>query len=157
MQRNIKMRHVLGWSIKKSGSFLKYLVLVSKTMATSKSLNSHGYTVCHTVSLPFSRSRDGFLISHGFTNFERIFSQTYIFLKKQARAAHSNFNKERISSMINKNRTGIRSSLFLCWALLFIMLVKTHIGVPFQWKTPSDLLKIAKKFTAKCNWPHSSK
>ena len=34
MQYNIKMRHVRGWSIKKYGSFLKYVVLVSKTVAT---------------------------------------------------------------------------------------------------------------------------
>ena len=70
-------------------------------------LNSHGFTVCHTVSLPFSRYHDRFLISHGFTNFERIFSQNYSFLKKQTQAAHSNVNKERMSSMINKNKTSI--------------------------------------------------
>ena len=34
MQRNIEMRHILGWSSKKCGSFLKYVVLVSKTVAT---------------------------------------------------------------------------------------------------------------------------
>ena len=46
--------------------------------------------------------------------------------------------------MVNKNKTSIQSSLSLGWALLFIMVVKTHIDVPFQRKTPSDLLKIAK-------------
>ena len=35
MQRNVKMWHALGRSIKKSGYFLKYVVLVSKTVATS--------------------------------------------------------------------------------------------------------------------------
>ena len=40
---------------------------------------------------------------------------------------------------------------FLFWTLLFIMLVKTYIDVQFQWKTPSDLLEIAKKFTAEYN------
>ena len=37
MQNNIKMRHILGWSIKKCGFFLKhqYVVLVSQTVATS--------------------------------------------------------------------------------------------------------------------------
>ena len=65
-------------------------------------LNSHGFTVCHTVSLSFSRSQGKFFISHGFTNFERIFSQAHSFLKKQTQAAHSNANKGRISSMINK-------------------------------------------------------
>ena len=34
MQRNIKVRYVLGWSTKKCGSFLKYVVQVSKTVAT---------------------------------------------------------------------------------------------------------------------------
>ena len=33
MQNNINMRHVLGWSINKCDSFLKYVVLVSKTVA----------------------------------------------------------------------------------------------------------------------------
>ena len=64
------------------------------------------------VSLPFSRSHGRFFISHGFINFEQNISQTYSFLKKQTQAAHSNFNKERISSMINKNTTSIRSSLY---------------------------------------------
>ena len=34
MQRNIKIQRVLGWSIKKYGSFLKYVVPVSKTATT---------------------------------------------------------------------------------------------------------------------------
>ena len=38
-------------------------------------LSSHGFTMCHTVSLPFSRSHGSFLIFHGFTNLKRIFSQ----------------------------------------------------------------------------------
>ena len=46
-------------------------------------LSSHGFTVCHTVSLPFSRSHGRFFISHGFTNFKWIFSQTHNFLRKQ--------------------------------------------------------------------------
>ena len=48
-------------------------------------LNSHGFTVCHTVSLPFSRSRGRFFISHRFTNFKWIFSQTHNSLRKQTR------------------------------------------------------------------------
>ena len=39
MQHKIKMWHVLGWDIKKCGSFLKYGVLVSKTVATSYIFN----------------------------------------------------------------------------------------------------------------------
>ena len=85
------------------------------------------------------------------------FSQTHSFLKKEAKATHPNANKERISSMINNNKTNIRSSLSLRWALLFIMSVETHIGYPFHWKTQSDFLKIAKKFTAKYNTSHFSK
>ena len=119
-------------------------------------LNSHGFILCHTVSLPSSRSHGGFFIFHAFTNFERIFSQTHSFLKKQTQTAHSNANKERISSMINKESKYSQFST-LSWALLFIMLVKAHIGAPFQWKTQSDLLKIGKKFTAKYNISHSSK
>ena len=77
----------------------------------SRPLNVH--RVCHTVSLPFSRSHGRFFTSHGFTNFEQILSQTYSFLEKQTQAAHFNVNKERISSMINKNKTNVRSSLSL--------------------------------------------
>ena len=88
---------------------------------------------CHTVLLPFSQSQGRFFISHDFTNFEQSFS---------------NVAEECISSMINKNNASSRSSLSLSWAFLFIMLVKTHIDNSFQWKSPSDLLKIAKKFTA---------
>ena len=58
--------------------------------------------------------------------------------------------------MINKNKTSSRSFLSLSWARLFIMLVKAHIDNPFQWKPPSDLLKIAKKRTAEYNRQHSS-
>ena len=107
---------------------LKY----DKKVSFHRPLNFHGFTVCHTVSLPFSQPHGRFFISHGSKNFERIFSQTHSFLKKQTQAAHSNVNKEHISSMINKNKTSIRSSLYLSWVLLFIMLVKTHTGVPFQ-------------------------
>ena len=49
----------------------------------SRPLNSHGFTVCYTVSLSFSRSHRRFFISHGFTNFKRIFSQSHNFLGKQ--------------------------------------------------------------------------
>ena len=32
MQYNIKMQYVLGWSIKMCGSFLKYVVQITKTL-----------------------------------------------------------------------------------------------------------------------------
>ena len=87
-------------------------------------------------------------VSHGFTAFLKVslwllhfswfyklwvdFSQTHSFLRKQTKAAHSNAAEERISSMINKNKTRSHSSLSLNGALLFIVLVKTHDN-PFQW------------------------
>ena len=105
---------------------------------TDRPLNPLGFTVCHTVSVSFSRSHSRFFISHGFTNRERIFSQTHSFLKKkttkktttnkQTQTAHSNDTEERISRMINKKKT---STLYLSWKLLFIKLVKTHIETPF--------------------------
>ena len=82
---------------------------------------SHGFTA-------FSLSHGSFFISHGFTIFERNFSQTRSFLRNETQAAYSNAAGERIYSMINKNKTGSRSSLYLSWALLFIVLVKTHMG-----------------------------
>ena len=56
---------------------------------TGKPLNCHGPAVCHTVSLPFSRSHDRFFISHGFTNLKWIFCQTHSFLQKQTRQHNS--------------------------------------------------------------------
>ena len=118
-------------------------------------LNSHGFTVCHTVLLPSSRSHGRFLIPHNFTNFEQIFFQTHSFPKKQPGSIFQ-CSEECIFSMVNKNTSNC-SSLSLSWALLFIMLVKTHIDNSFQWKLLSDLLKIAKKFTTEYNRQHSSK
>ena len=85
-------------------------------------------------------------VSRCFTNFEWIFSQKHSFLRKQTKAAHSSGAEERIYSMINKNKTSSRDSLSLSWALLLIVLVKTHIDNP-----PSDLLKKVKKSTAEYN------
>ena len=96
--------------------------------------NSHGFTMCRTVSLPFSRSHGRFFISYGFTNFEQIFFPNSRFSRKQTQAAYSNANKERISSMTNKNKKSIRSSLSLSWALLFIMLEKNMLMFYFHGK-----------------------
>ena len=79
------------------------------------------------------------------------FSQTHSFLRKQTKAAHFSAAEEHISSMINKNKTSSHSSLSSSWALLFIVLVKTHIDNQFQWKPTSDLLKKVKKSSAEYN------
>ena len=78
--------------------------------------------------MSFSLYHGSFFISHGFKNFDRTFSQTHSFLRNETQAAHSNTAGRRIYSMINKNKTGSRSSLYLSWALLFTALVKTHVG-----------------------------
>ena len=81
-----------------------------------------------------------------FQNLSGFFSQnTHTFLKKQTQVSHSIAAEEIIPSMINNNKTSSRSSLFLSWALLLILLLQTLIVKPFQWKPPSDLLKRAKK------------
>ena len=68
-------------------------------------LNSHGFTVCHKVSLPSSRSHGRFFISHGFTNFKSIFSRTHIFLRKKTRQ-HNPLSKKYCSIVfyIQKNK-----------------------------------------------------
>ena len=58
-------------------------------------LDSHGFTVCHTVSLPFSRSHGRFFISHGFTNFKWIFSQTHNFVRKQTRQPSNSIRQHK--------------------------------------------------------------
>ena len=81
-------------------------------------LSSHGFTVCHTVSLPFSRSHGRFFISHGFTNFKWIFSQSQ-FPKKTSRkhnplsknfVALSSTYKKINNSVIFDPETSTRSS-----------------------------------------------
>ena len=108
-------------------------IIWTEKLFSNRPLNSEGFTVCYTVSLsygfirlPFSRSHGSFFIAHGFTNFAWIFPNTQ-FLWKQAQAAHSNTAEGHISSMINKNKAGNCSSPSLSWALLFIILVKTHV------------------------------
>ena len=68
---------------------------------------SHGYTVGSSF-LTLLKILSGF--------FPKL---THSFLKKQTQGAHSNV-KERISNMLNKNKTNIRSSLSLSLATLFI-------------------------------------
>ena len=82
------------------------------------------------VSHGFPALQGRFFISRDFTDFERIFSQTHSFIKKTNKTARSNAAEKSISSTISKNKTSSHSSLSLSWTLLFIMLVKTHIGNP---------------------------
>ena len=83
-----------------------------------RSLNSHGFTVCHTVLLPFSRSHRRFFICHGLTNVKWIFSQTHNFLIKQTRQHNllsknivtlSSTNKKINNSVIFDSETSTRS------------------------------------------------
>ena len=137
-------------------SDISFIKIEPPTLQLCRPLNSHGFNMCLTVSLPFSRSHGSFFISHGFTNFEWIFPNTQ-FLWEQAQAAHSNVAEGRISCMINKNKAGSCSSPSSSWALLFNILVKTHTNNPLQCTPSSDLLKIAKICTAKYNRELSSK
>ena len=73
-------------------------------------LNSHSFTLCHTVSLPFSRSRRRFFISCGFTNIKQIFSQLTVFLKSKHKQ-HIPMLLKTYPSLINKNKISSRSSL----------------------------------------------
>ena len=70
-------------------------------------LDSHGFTVCHTVSLPFSRSHGRFFISHGFTNFKWIFSQTHSFVRKQTRQPSNSIRQHK---HLPKNIAGLSST-----------------------------------------------
>ena len=114
---NIRTRNLLHWQYKVFIFNVKFFFnqwLHINEPSVYRPLNSHGFTVCHTVSLPFSRSHGELFISHGFTNFEPMFSLTHSFLRKQTKAAHSNAAEENSSSMISP------SSLSLSWALLLI-------------------------------------
>ena len=99
---------------------------------------------------PFSQSHSRFFISHGFTNFEWIFSKTQ-FSKKNKHRQHILLKKAFLVWL-----TKIKQAT-LSWALLSMRLVKTHIDSPFQWKSLSDLLKIVEVFTIEYSRQHSSK
>ena len=57
------------------------------------------FIVSHMVSLPSLQSHGRFFISHGFTNFKWIFSQTRNFLRKQTRQ-HNPLSKKHCSIVI---------------------------------------------------------
>ena len=87
--------NVISINIKVATS--RYPLMIFK----NRPLNSHSFTVCHTVVSPFSRSHGRLFISHGFTNL----LQNSQFSKKQTQVPHSNTAEESISSMINENYT----------------------------------------------------
>ena len=99
---------------------------------------------CVTQFQCLSHGHGRFFISHGFTNFEWIFSPNSQFSLKMNTGNTFQCWKMH-SSMISKNKTSSCSSLSWSWALLFIILVTAGIDNPFQWKPPQDLLKTAKK------------
>ena len=67
---------------------------------------------------------------------------------------HSNAGEERIFSMIRKNKTPDRSSLRLDGTLSSLMVVKTHVEDPLQWKPSVTLIDSAKKATKAYNDQH---
>ena len=69
---------------------------------------------------------------------------------------HSNAGEERIFSLINKNKTSSRSSLRLDGTLSSLIVVKTHIENPLQWKPQETLIEKAKKATKVYNDKHKS-
>ena len=69
---------------------------------------------------------------------------------------HSNAGEERIFSLINKNKTPSRSSLQLRGTLSSLMVVKTHISKPLEWKPPEEMLEKAKCATRAYNEQHKS-
>ena len=82
--RLLKLHCLHDWTkLLKSEQYLLVVQGVKRIILSDRPLNFHCFTMCHTVLLPFSRSHGRFLISHNFTNFEQIFSQTHSFLKKK--------------------------------------------------------------------------
>lgn len=67
---------------------------------------------------------------------------------------HSNAGEERIFSLVNKNKTPSRSSLALDGTLSSLIMVKTHIENPLDWKPSETLLKNAKRATIEYNEKH---
>ena len=107
--------------------------------------------MCHTVSLLFWWSHASFFIPRDFTNVVKT-----VYENKHRQHIQMLLKDTILVYMINKNKAGSCSSPSLRWALLFIILVKTHNDKPFQCKQ-SYSLKIAEIYTAKYNRQFSSK
>ena len=114
--------------------------------------------LCHTVSYG--------CLSHGLTvasslltvlQILRGFSQTHSFYENKHRQHIQILLKDTFLVWLTKTKQEIAVLLLLSWALLFIILVKTHMENPFQCKQLSDSLKIAKICTTKYNRQLSSK
>ena len=81
--------------------------LKADIVLNGRPLNSHVFTVCHTVSLPFSRSRGRFFISHGFKFWADFFPNSQFSKKKQTQAAHSNALEEHILVWLTKIKQAV--------------------------------------------------
>ena len=64
---------------------------------------------------------------------------------------HSNASEERIFSYISKCKTPSRSPLHLDGSLSSIMVLKTHISDPLEWKPTKEVLEKAKGATRQYN------
>jgi hypothetical protein len=64
---------------------------------------------------------------------------------------HSNASEERIFSYISKCKTPSRSSIHLDGSLSSIMVLKTHISDPLEWKPTKEVLEKAKGATWQYN------
>ena len=133
-------------------------IIWTEKLFYNRPLNSDGFTVCHTVSYG--------CLSHGLTvasslltvlQILRGFCQTRSFYENKHRQHIQMLLKDTFLVWLTKTKQEIAVLLLLSWALLFIILVKTHMENPFQCKQLSDSLKIAKICTTKYNRQLSSK
>ena len=98
--RIFEHRHVAEKSVKfmfSQEEYQKKILNQPRTILKHRLLNSHGFTVWHTVSLSFSRLT---VASWFLTVLQilRFFVRTLNFIRKQIKAAHSNPAEHRISN-----------------------------------------------------------
>ena len=79
----------------KSFTFSKPNLDVTKHSSKSIRQSERSDLSTLTVSLPLSRSHGRFFISHGFTNFKWIFSQTRSFVRKQTRQPSNSIRQHK--------------------------------------------------------------
>ena len=99
--------------------------------------------MCHTFSLPFSQFYGSFFISHGFPDFEGIFSKTQGFLRKQRQHNSLSENIVQWSSRYKKKKDRNPSFrdcfLELTWKWLSLEITKNFMENNHQ---ASILLKL---------------
>lgn len=138
---------------KLNDQFLAYQLLTDEDIPQSlKELSCRSADGCHQIDILWGYLRTIKKPGSSILEFDLLFQVAELIMT----IPHSNAGEERIFSLINKNKTPSRSSLELTGTLSSIIVAKTHIDNPLEWKPTQSLIEKAKKATRLYNLKHST-